>query len=46
MVMLNGSAPHTHTLTDFKMMGTLTKKGKGTTYNGLLKMYHLSKSKS
>ena len=24
MVMLNGSAPHTHTITDFKMTGTLT----------------------
>jgi len=22
--MLNGSAPHTHTITDFKMAGTLT----------------------
>gem|GEM_PF-4989267 len=46
MAMLNGSAPHTHTITDFKMTGTLTKKGTATTYNGLLKMYHLSKSKS
>jgi len=33
MVMLNGSAPHTHTITDFKMTGTLTKNGTATTYN-------------
>jgi hypothetical protein len=40
--MLNGSAPHTHTITDFKMTRTLTKKGTATTYNGLLKVYHLT----
>jgi hypothetical protein len=34
MVMLNGSAPHTHTITDFKMTGTPTTKGKAITYNG------------
>lgn len=34
MVMLNGSAPHTHAITDFKMNGTPTKRGTATTYNG------------
>jgi Rieske Fe-S protein len=34
MVMLNGSAPHKHTITDFKMSGSPTTKGASTTYNG------------
>ena len=34
MVMLNGTAPHKHTLTDFKMTGSPTKSGLATTYNG------------
>jgi hypothetical protein len=34
MVMLNGSAPHKHTITDFKMTGSPTKKGATATYNG------------
>ena len=34
MVMLNGSAPHKHTITDFKMTGSPTKSGIATTYNG------------
>jgi hypothetical protein len=34
MVMLNGSAPHKHTITDFKMTGSPTKKDTTTTYNG------------
>jgi len=34
MVMLNGTAPHKHTITDFKMTGTPTKSGIATTYNG------------
>src|SRR5215469_4884449 len=34
MVMLNGTAPHKHTISDFKMTGTPTTKGKATTYNG------------
>jgi hypothetical protein len=34
MVMLNGSAPHKHSITDFKMSGSPTKKGIATTYNG------------
>ena len=46
MVKLDGSAPHMHNITDFKMTGSPTKNGIATTYNGLLKMYHLSKSKS
>jgi len=32
--MLNGSAPHMHTITDFKMTGIPTTKDKATTYNG------------
>ncbi|MFY9871896.1 MAG: hypothetical protein WAK17_19465 [Candidatus Nitrosopolaris sp.] len=34
MVMLNGNAPHKHTITDFKMTGSPTKTGIATTYNG------------
>ena len=34
MVMLNGSAPHKHTITDFKMTGSPTKNGIATSYNG------------
>ena len=34
MVMTNGTAPHIHTITDFKMTGSPTKKGITTTYNG------------
>jgi hypothetical protein len=34
MVMLNGSAPHKHSITDFKMSGSPIKKGIATTYNG------------
>jgi hypothetical protein len=34
MVMLNGSAPHKHTITDFKMTGSPTKKNTASTYNG------------
>ena len=34
MVMLNGSAPHKHTITDFKMTGSPTKKNIATMYNG------------
>lgn len=34
MVMLNGSAPHKHTITDFKMTGSPTKQNKAITYNG------------
>jgi hypothetical protein len=34
MVMFNGTAPHVHTITDFKMTGSPTKKGITTTYNG------------
>jgi hypothetical protein len=34
MVMLNGSAPHMHVITDFKMTGTPITKGTATTYNG------------
>ena len=34
MVMLNGNAPHKHTITDFKMTGSPTKNGMATTYNG------------
>ncbi|MGA9150473.1 MAG: hypothetical protein WBZ36_07840 [Candidatus Nitrosopolaris sp.] len=34
MVMLNGSAPHMHTITDFKMTGTPINKSTATTYNG------------
>jgi len=34
MVMLNGSAPHKHNITDFKMSGSPTKKNTATTYNG------------
>ncbi|MGC1930123.1 MAG: hypothetical protein WA667_14205 [Candidatus Nitrosopolaris sp.] len=34
MVMLNGTAPHKHTITDFKMTGSPTKSGMATTYNG------------
>ena len=34
MVMLNGSAPHKHTITDFKMSGSPAKKNMASTYNG------------
>ena len=34
MVMLNGNAPHKHTIVDFKMTGSPTKNGIATTYNG------------
>ena len=34
MVMVNGTAPHKHTITDFKMTGSPTKSGIATTYNG------------
>ncbi len=34
MVMLNGSAPHKHTITDFKMTGSPSKQNKAVTYNG------------
>jgi len=34
MVMLNGSAPHKHTITDFKMTGSPAKKNVSSTYNG------------
>jgi hypothetical protein len=34
MVMLNGSAPHKHNITDFNMTGSPTKNGIATTYNG------------
>src|SRR5215467_11289625 len=34
MVMLNGTSPHMHTITDFKLTGSATKKGITTTYNG------------
>jgi len=34
MVMLNGTAPHKHKITDFKMTGSPTKSGIATTYNG------------
>ncbi|MFZ0222947.1 MAG: hypothetical protein WAM42_14785 [Candidatus Nitrosopolaris sp.] len=34
MVMLNGSAPHKHAITDFKMSGSPTTNGIATTYNG------------
>jgi hypothetical protein len=34
MVMLNGTAPHKHTISDFKMTGSPTKSGMATTYNG------------
>jgi hypothetical protein len=34
MVMLNGTAPHEHTISDFKMTGSPTKSGMATTYNG------------
>jgi hypothetical protein len=34
MVMLNGTAPHKHTITDFKMTGSPTKSGIATAYNG------------
>jgi hypothetical protein len=34
MVMFNGTSPHMHTITDFKMIGSPTKKGITTTYNG------------
>ncbi len=34
MVMLNGTAPHKHSITDFKMTGSPTKSGMATTYNG------------
>jgi len=34
MVMLNGSAPHKHTITDFKMTGSPAKKNVASTYNG------------
>ena len=34
MVMLNGSAPHKHTITDFKITGSPSKQNKAVTYNG------------
>src|SRR5215467_3397946 len=34
MVMFNGTSPHMHAITDFKMTGSPTKKGITTTYNG------------
>ena len=34
MVTLNGSVPHKHSITDFKMSGSPTKNGIATTYNG------------
>ena len=34
MVMLNGSAPHKHAITDFKVTGSPTKKTIASTYNG------------
>jgi hypothetical protein len=34
MVMFDGTSPHMHTITDFKMTGSPTKKGITTTYNG------------
>jgi len=34
MVMFNDTSPHMHTITDFKMTGSPTKKGITTTYNG------------
>jgi hypothetical protein len=34
MVMFNGTSPHMHTITDFNMTGSPTKKGVTTTYNG------------
>jgi hypothetical protein len=34
MVMLNGTAPHKHTISDFKMTGSPTTSGMATTYNG------------
>jgi hypothetical protein len=34
MAMLNGTAPHKHTLSDFKMSGSPTKSGMATTYTG------------
>jgi hypothetical protein len=33
-VMLNGTAPHKHTISDFKMSGSPTKSGMTTTYTG------------
>lgn len=34
MAMLNGTAPHIHHISDFKMTGSPTKSGMATTYNG------------
>lgn len=34
MMMLDGSAPHKYTITDFKMTGSPTTSGTATTYNG------------
>jgi hypothetical protein len=34
MVMFDGTSPHMHTITDFKMTDSPTKKGITTTYNG------------
>jgi hypothetical protein len=34
MVMFNGTSPHMHTITDFKMTSGPTKKGISSTYNG------------
>lgn len=34
MVMLNGTAPHKHTISDFKMSGSPTKSGMTNTYTG------------
>ena len=34
MVMFNGTSPHMHTITDFKLTGIPTKKGITITYNG------------
>lgn len=36
MVMLNGSAPHKHSITDFKMTGSPAKKNIANTYMVLL----------
>jgi hypothetical protein len=34
MVMFNGTSPHMHTITDFRMTSSPTNKGITTTYNG------------
>jgi hypothetical protein len=38
MVMTNGTDPHSHIITDFKMTGSPIKKGIATTYNGTATM--------